>query len=201
MRYFFVCESQKRAQARLFMSCGFVSGALSFVLSLFAGGEIAGWNFFFDLCSCALLFCGSRLWDSQKLKTPSRWFAAAFVVRFILLVLNPKGLFSFLAFVPYSACLLIGQISLLEAYEAFLARFCAVRESRAVLRSKNALARSEVSFWIAVFLSYLSDLLLFPAIVLFLWSAGVRAWVSYLLFHSPALTFSFPLENKRVRAQ
>lgn len=201
MRYFFVFESRARQEARTFLASGVLALALAaLVRLLFNEGTML--IFVLDVLGCVLLLCGTLLWNRVRLRKASLIILAAFFWRIVLVVWSPVGLFSFFSYLPFTLFILFGQLMVLEYYQDFLRGRAEKSEERSLKKAQQALARAEISFWIAWVLSYVSDLLAFPALVMFAFSLGVRFWVSYLLFRSPQFISSRSFfEKTSVRSQ
>ncbi len=200
MRYFLVFETDAKREARLFFASSVSAFVLKQVFDLFVP-FLSHLTFLLDLLGCALLFCGALLWDRTRLRRVAIFSVVAFVLRLALVLWNPRGLFSFFTLLPFSFLVLLCEIWVAETYGAFLA-FCA-RQGQAdtLMRAKNALLRSELTFWVATLISYLSGVLAFSALLLYFWALGVRAWLSYLLFRNPQFISSRSFfERRRVHA-
>lgn len=201
MRYFLVFERQAHREARQFLSAGMLAPVLTFVLSVFVPA-VADWVFLMDLLACVLLFSGVLMMEGRKMRRESILFAAAFAFRLGVAFLRPRGLFSFLTYVPFSACVLIGEVLILDRMMEFLRGRAEERERETLQRAQRALVRSEVSFWGATLISYLSDLLIFPALLMFVWAIGIRVWVSVLMYRSPRfLSSRLFFEERSARSQ
>ena len=201
MRYFVEVENTAQARARLLFAGGisfFVFGdLLGLMTDLFDDALVL-----FDLIGCIFLWMGSMKWTCRKWTVTPAVFSIAFALRLALFLFEPKGLFSFLLYLPYSVTVLVGLVRVLEGYREFTECRVVGEEREWTTRAQQALVRSEVSYWVAVFISYLSVLMAFPALLLYAFSIGVRIWVSVQFFRRPQfLSADLYLREKRLRAQ
>ena len=202
MRYFISVETKQKKEARVFLAAGISAFSLAGAVELFLL-TFARFAFILELFGCVLLFAGALLWDAKQMRGAALLFGISFLLRLFLLVIHPNGPFSFLAFLPFYLGVILGIVSVLERYEDLLLKRKNVKLSEWVYRASYTFVRAEVCAWVGVLIAYISDLLLFPAVLFSLWALGVRAWLSGLLFKTPSLS-AFPWKKEaeiRSRAQ
>lgn len=201
MRYYFLPENSKKQNARMILASGICALVVGMAFSLF-WARFSLVALFSDLLGCALLFCGALRWEIDRMRVPVFLFALAFCMRIALVIWDPAGIFSFLLSLPFSVAVMAGELCVLEQLSLFWRARASEEYSKTLTRAQQALIRSEISFWVLRFISYLSDLLVFPALLLFLWTMGIRLWISYLVFQRPeSLEGADLLGRKRVRSQ
>lgn len=184
MRYFYVSESEGRAQGRRWFSLGVSAHLLSQVLEFFFPAA-AVWFLPLSLASMGILYFSCVMWDRAHTRRAGFFCLLAIVLRIGYAVWAPSGLFSFLLLLPASAAVLIGELLFLEKLQAFYRERVSSSEQKRFAKAVVALPRAEVSYWLAMLLSYITDLLVLPAVTLFFWSVGVRIWLSALTFRGP----------------
>ena len=201
MRYFIEVESSEQVKARLLFSGGILLLIFGVLIGLICD-IFDGILFVFDLVGCLFLWMGTMLWTEGKWKTTASLFAIAFVLRLALLMWDPRGVFSFLLYLPYSLTLLVGLLRVLDGFYKYLERRAVPDAREWPVRAQQMLARSEVSYWVAVLIAYLSPLMAFPAFLLYAFSLGVRLWVALMLLRRPQfLSKGLYLKEKSLRAQ
>ncbi len=200
MRYHLTYETETHIEARRLFACGLCAFVAAFLWES-ASEHLKDLSFLFDLFGCVLFFCGALLWDRKRMRLCALLFAAAFCARLVVLIVHPKGLFSFLYLLPFALLSLIGELIALKALIGFYRKDPKNGYFKRVRRIYYALPRAEVCFWIATTISYISDLLLLPAALLFLWTLGLRLWISFLLFSGPHAGAFLRDRNKSPQSQ
>lgn len=180
MRYRFVGEKGETREARKLFATGMISFVCAFFLQTIP--TFADYAFLLDFFGCLTFGGGIVLWDIRKLKFSFLFFVLAFLARLVVVLVHPVGLFAFLWGLPFSLFTLSGEITLLLQLRLSWEGKISDAAQKKLKRATNALARAELSFWTATLISYVSDLLVMPAVLMFLFAMGVRIWVSYLLF-------------------